>query len=54
MATILAVTNSFSDENKIGQGGFGVVYKVRNMFMQNADIFFFAKLSKRDSFHACF
>ncbi|CAK8573781.1 unnamed protein product [Lathyrus sativus] len=26
-ATIEAATNGFSDENKIGQGGFGVVYK---------------------------
>ncbi|XP_057424955.1 cysteine-rich receptor-like protein kinase 10 [Lotus japonicus] len=26
-ATVEAATNSFSDENKIGQGGFGVVYK---------------------------
>ena len=28
LATIEAATNRFSDENKIGQGGFGVVYKV--------------------------
>ncbi|XP_027364933.1 cysteine-rich receptor-like protein kinase 10 [Abrus precatorius] len=27
LATIEAATNRFSDENKIGQGGFGVVYK---------------------------
>ncbi|KAK7280209.1 hypothetical protein RJT34_25271 [Clitoria ternatea] len=27
LATIDAATNRFSDENKIGQGGFGVVYK---------------------------
>ncbi|KAJ1376488.1 Serine-threonine/tyrosine-protein kinase, catalytic domain [Sesbania bispinosa] len=27
LATVQAATNSFSDENKIGQGGFGVVYK---------------------------
>ncbi|KAL5195001.1 Cysteine-rich receptor-like protein kinase 25 [Glycine soja] len=27
LATIEAATNGFSDENKIGQGGFGVVYK---------------------------
>ncbi|RVW86344.1 Cysteine-rich receptor-like protein kinase 25 [Vitis vinifera] len=26
--TILAATNSFSDENKLGEGGFGPVYKV--------------------------
>jgi len=28
MATVEAATNRFSDENKIGRGGFGVVYKV--------------------------
>lgn len=28
LATIEAATNRFSDENKIGKGGFGVVYKV--------------------------
>jgi hypothetical protein len=27
-ATIMAATNSFSAENKLGQGGFGPVYKV--------------------------
>ncbi|RDX61707.1 Cysteine-rich receptor-like protein kinase 25, partial [Mucuna pruriens] len=27
LATVEAATNGFSDENKIGQGGFGVVYK---------------------------
>ncbi|XP_061376550.1 cysteine-rich receptor-like protein kinase 10 isoform X6 [Gastrolobium bilobum] len=27
LATVEAATNSFADENKIGQGGFGVVYK---------------------------
>jgi hypothetical protein len=28
LATILAATNNFSDSNKLGQGGFGPVYKV--------------------------
>ncbi|XLT11127.1 hypothetical protein HN51_056920 [Arachis hypogaea] len=28
-ATIMAATNNFSDENKLGQGGFGPVYKGR-------------------------
>ncbi|MED6112709.1 hypothetical protein PIB30_063973 [Stylosanthes scabra] len=28
-ATIIAATNNFSDENKLGQGGFGPVYKGR-------------------------
>ena len=27
-ATIMAATNSFSADNKLGQGGFGPVYKV--------------------------
>jgi hypothetical protein len=27
-ATIEAATNKFSDDNKLGEGGFGVVYKV--------------------------
>lgn len=28
LETILAATDSFSDANKLGQGGFGPVYKV--------------------------
>lgn len=28
LATIEAATNKFSDDNKIGEGGFGPVYKV--------------------------
>lgn len=27
-STIVMSTNNFSDENKLGQGGFGIVYKV--------------------------
>jgi hypothetical protein len=33
--SIEAATNCFSEENKIGQGGFGVVYKVINLLAQN-------------------
>jgi hypothetical protein len=28
LGTIEAATNKFSDDNKIGKGGFGTVYKV--------------------------
>lgn len=28
--TILLATDKFSEENKLGQGGFGPVYKVKN------------------------
>ena len=28
LSTILSATNNFSDENKLGEGGFGPVYKV--------------------------
>jgi hypothetical protein len=28
LATIEAATNNFSDDNKLGQGGFSAVYKV--------------------------
>lgn len=32
MVTISEATNSFSSSNKLGQGGFGPVYKVANSF----------------------
>ena len=32
LATIEAATNNFSDDNKLGEGGFGAVYKVNYWF----------------------
>ena len=31
--TILTATNNFSDVNKLGEGGFGPVYKVKSLFI---------------------
>lgn len=31
LESILAATNDFSDENKLGQGGYGPVYKVASV-----------------------
>jgi hypothetical protein len=38
LATLKAATNKFSEDNKLGQGGFGEVYKVLNWY--NASSFF--------------
>ena len=38
MQTILAITDNFSIEKKLGQGGFGPVYKVRFNFLSSANI----------------
>lgn len=34
-STIVMATNNFSDENKVGQGGFGCVYKVIKLTLNN-------------------
>jgi hypothetical protein len=33
--SVSAVTNNFSAMNKIGEGGYGPVYKVRYIFLMN-------------------
>lgn len=41
LATIIAATNRFSDQNKIGKGGFGEVYKVSKCEKSYFHIFVF-------------
>ncbi|KAL4628557.1 hypothetical protein ACB092_05G247800 [Castanea dentata] len=36
LATLKAATNNFSDENKLGKGGFGVVYKLHKSILLGA------------------
>lgn len=35
ITTLVIATNKFSDENKLGQGGFGIVYKVIFLLVGN-------------------
>lgn len=37
--TIKTATDGFSEANKLGEGGFGVVYKVSDQEFENFDIF---------------
>ena len=39
LSTILTATNNFSDLNKLGEGGFGPVYKVERLFIFGVCIF---------------
>ena len=39
LSTILTATNNFSDLNKLGEGGFGPVYKVERLFTFGVRIF---------------
>ncbi|RVW91458.1 G-type lectin S-receptor-like serine/threonine-protein kinase [Vitis vinifera] len=40
LATLLNATNNFSDENKLGEGGFGPVYKVRTLHIEYGQVSF--------------
>jgi hypothetical protein len=42
-ATIKRATNDFSDDNKLGQGGFGAVYKVLYCTKETVSIFLYIK-----------
>ena len=35
LESVLAATDCFSNANKLGQGGFGLVYKVKNSCTKN-------------------
>ncbi|XP_056163540.1 putative inactive G-type lectin S-receptor-like serine/threonine-protein kinase SRK [Syzygium oleosum] len=36
LTTIVSATNNFSDDNKLGEGGFGAVYKVTILIFRNS------------------
>lgn len=36
--TLIIATNKFSDANKLGQGGFGIVYKVINLYSKDYEL----------------
>jgi hypothetical protein len=41
LATIANATHNFSNNNKLGEGGFGPVYKVNNNIIRRAILFIF-------------
>jgi hypothetical protein len=41
LATIASATHNFSNNNKLGEGGFGPVYKVNNNITRRAIFFIF-------------
>ena len=58
LATIVAATNNFSSNNKLGEGGFGPVYKVtlthfykdhrkKNLIIFNVQIIYLKKCTSR-------
>lgn len=47
MHTIRAATDNFSDGNKLGQGGFGAVYKVRNSVLMTIQICYGSESPKK-------
>ncbi|KAA8524523.1 hypothetical protein F0562_010946 [Nyssa sinensis] len=50
LESILAATNNFSDVNKLGQGGFGPVYKVTKRFVNRDQLAIMDKRTKNHHF----
>lgn len=52
-AKIVNATNNFSIKNKLGQGGFGPVYKVCLLMYKNSNELGFCSEKKRHAFYWC-